>query len=49
MVFTNERLDFCQWRPAGRYAAAAFLASAPASYITGTMPRADGGLVPTVY
>jgi 3-oxoacyl-[acyl-carrier protein] reductase len=41
--------------PAGRYgrpeeyaAAVAFLASEPASYITGTMLRVDGGLVPTV-
>lgn len=42
--------------PAGRYgrpeeyaAAVAFLASEPASYITGTMLRVDGGLVPTAY
>lgn len=42
--------------PVGRYgrpeeyaAAAAFLAGETASYITGTMLRVDGGLVPTVY
>ncbi|MER5390543.1 SDR family oxidoreductase [Saccharopolyspora sp. NPDC002686] len=41
--------------PAGRYgepdefgAAAAFLCSAPAAYITGTALRCDGGLVPTL-
>lgn len=41
--------------PAGRYgepaefgAAAAFLCGAPASYITGTALRCDGGLVPTL-
>ena len=41
--------------PAGRYgdpaefgAAAAFLCSAPASYITGTAMRCDGGLVNTL-
>jgi 3-oxoacyl-[acyl-carrier protein] reductase len=41
--------------PAGRYgdpdeyaAAVAFLASAPASYITGTMLRVDGGQIPSI-
>ncbi len=35
-------------RPAEYAAAAAFLAGAPASYITGSLLRVDGGLIPSI-